>query len=246
MLLQLELSNKYEVRKEHYIYKSIKAAKKSGLALFLFICLTFIFNPLNSRADRSVKVLKPTTDSIINLGSPDIKLLQQAILVSINNFRIENNVDALVWSDTLYKSAAFHLSSMNTRKFFDHCDPDDKAYPDLLKRVRSCSGQYSCLSENLIQYFPFKFKGKRIEYSIKKAKTKYQYLDPVTLKPLQVLTYGQLADQIVKQWAASPPHKINMLNAKNYRVGIAVNFPKYFTEPNISPVTVVSNFGSCN
>ena len=228
------------------IYISIKAAQKSGRALYLFIFLAFIFNPFNNKADGSVKGLKPTTDSIINLGSPDIKLLQQAILVSINNFRIENNVDALVWSDTLYKSAAFHLSGMNTRKFFDHCDPDDKAYPDLLKRVRNCSGQYSCLSENLIQYFPFKFKGKRIEYNIKKSKTKYQYLDPVTLKPLQVLTYGQLADQIVKHWAASPGHRVNMLNAKNYRVGIAINFPKYFIEPNISPVTVVSNFGSCN
>ncbi len=227
------------------IYIGVKAAVKyMQPLLFLTFLITMLFNPLIGKGYFIKTISKPTSDSVINLNSPDIKFLQQAIFKSINNFRAKNKVALLVWSDTLFKSANFHLTNMQTKKFFDHTNPSDKSYPDLKKRVRKFYGQYSYLSENLIQYFPFKFKGATIQYNIKKNKARYQYFDPVTLKPLQVLTYGQLAEQIVNNWATSPPHRKNMLNSQYYRVGIAVSFPKYYIEPTILPLKVVANFAS--
>lgn len=239
MHLQSDLNNMFL---KTLIYICVKAVLILRQPLLLFI---WLFIPSYSHGI-PIKVHNiPSIDSVINLENPNHAVLQDAILQSINRFRAKNNVKSLTWSDSLYKASKFHLDNMNKRKFFEHNDPKDRNYPDLEKRILKFSNKFHCASENLIQYYPFNFKGKTIEYSTKKVKNRYQYLSPITKKKLEVLTYRQLADRIVENWSKSPPHRLNMLNDKFSKVGIAVYFPQYYFNTNILPLTIVADFGGC-
>lgn len=233
-------SNKMVLKRPIYIYvKAVSILRQPLLLFFILSAISYgIGSPIKERNTQTI-------DSVIDLEKPNIKILQDAILQSINKFRIKNNRKILVWSDSLYRPAKFHLDNMNNSKFFDHNDPKDKNYPDLEKRILKYSNKFRCASENLIQYYPFKFNGKTIEYTTVKVKNRYQYLNPVTSKKLEVLTYKQFADKIVENWSKSPPHRQNMMNTKFIKIGVAIFFPKYYLEPNILPVTIVANFGGC-
>ena len=106
----------------------------------------------------------PTPATIIDLDNPDLNILNRSVLSSINKFRSGHSLKPLIWSDTLARASKFHLDNMIKRKFFDHEDPSDNNYPDLQKRLAKFSGRFQCYSENLVQYYPFRFKGNRIEY----------------------------------------------------------------------------------
>jgi len=230
-----------------YIYVKAALIKRrpfisSGVIIFILVASIIGL----SYEGKGMKYLpsKPGLDSLINLETPDTRLLEQAIFISINTYRLKNKQPILIWSDTLFKASQYHLSNMITKKFFDHDDPNDSKYPDLSKRVKKYYGNYKTLGENLIQHFPYKFKGKTIEYNIKKVNGKYVYSDPINNKPLQRITYRQFADEVVYNWSISPPHKENMMNGKYRRLGIAVHVPKYNLSPYIVPVTVVTDFSS--
>lgn len=57
------------------------------------------------------------------IGTPDTNT-QQQMLNALNNYRIENGLAALMYSDTLEQAAQAHAQDMSFRNFFDHTNPD--------------------------------------------------------------------------------------------------------------------------
>jgi uncharacterized protein YkwD len=185
------------------------------------------------------------SDTAINLSSPNHILLQRLVIEKMNVLRSGLKLTHLKWDDTLSWSSKDHLKNMIAKKFFDHQDPNNVKSPNLKQRVEVYSDAYGCLSENLLETFPFEFSGKTINYVTKKRNIGYVYLDPLTKKPIRVLTYNQLAQEIVDRWIKSGVHYKNLVNSKYTYIGIAINFPKYYETAEINACTVVANFGGC-
>jgi uncharacterized protein YkwD len=57
------------------------------------------------------------------IGIPDTNT-QQQMLNALNNYRIENSLATLMYSDTLEQAAQAHAQDMSFRNFFDHTNPD--------------------------------------------------------------------------------------------------------------------------
>ncbi len=57
------------------------------------------------------------------IGTADTSV-QQAMLSAINNYRVSNGLDELLYSDTLEEAASFQAQDMYARDFFSHTNPD--------------------------------------------------------------------------------------------------------------------------
>jgi uncharacterized protein YkwD len=154
----------------------------------------------------------------------DYHLLNAAVFYYTNKFRESRHLTAFVFSPQLRNAAEFHSIDMVNHRFYAHINPKLPSMRNPSLRVHYFKFQSETVGENIAQQFLLDYKsgegfnaqgtGDQLNYHFTDGKKNGSVMPP--------LTYGSFADQIVKQWIASPPHRDNMLDKSYTYMGCGI------------------------
>lgn len=102
----------------------------AALSLMQAACLPLPDN--NNEENLADMLLNPATTSAadipagqacLEIGEPSTEIRFQ-MLQAINNYRIQNGLDPLIYSESLERAISLHVEDLWERDFFDHTNPD--------------------------------------------------------------------------------------------------------------------------
>ena len=167
---------------------------------------------------------------VIDYQFIDYNLLNASVFYYTNKFREARHLEPLAFYPQLRDAAEFHSIEMVNHKFYDHINPKLPSMRDPSKRVLYFEFSSETVGENIAQQFLLDYKdgegfnttgqGDQLQYFFTDGKKKGKMVPP--------FTYGGFAEQIVKQWIASPPHRENMLGKQYSFMGCGV-FASHFS-----------------
>lgn len=127
----------------------------------------------------------------------DLHLFDAALVFASNKVRQQNGKKPLAYQSKLRDAAFTHSYLMVKQNFFDHVNPKPGPYATMSSRISN-----------------FGFNGQEMGENIAKG-----YIDLSKQK-----TYIQVAEDVIKQFMNSPPHKANLLKTSFQWVGEGAYF----------------------
>lgn len=149
----------------------------------------------------------------------DAALLAAAIFHRTNAVRAEHDLPPVAHDAKAAVAAQKHSEAMANGDYLSHGTPNKKKNLTPYDRLQNegLNPQYS--SENIAFNFLRQYEsGKPFFTREKDGETIYSY-EPEG-EPIELRSYAGFAEEIVKQWMDSPPHRKNMLAAEPTRLGV--------------------------
>jgi uncharacterized protein YkwD len=136
-------------------------------------------------------------NQVLDPAHVDLHLFDAALVFASNKVRQQNGKKPLTYLSKLRNAASRHSYLMVKQNFFDHVNPKPGPYATMSSRISN-----------------FGFDGQEMGENIAKA-----YIDLNQRK-----TYIQVAEDVIKQFMNSPPHKANLLKTSFQWVGEGAYF----------------------
>lgn len=167
----------------------------------------------------------PQVNNAINPKNPDYELLDAAIFHQTNLIRKKFGLPNLKIRSGLYSAAKNHSESMINHDFYDHQNPYNRSLRNLDNRVEKFDGRYFELAENIAEIdmidTPNEFCPERL------SNGEYRYLNCRTKRPYPMMSYWKLAEEALRLWMESRPHRRNILHSEMQYMGCAVRICKH-------------------
>lgn len=204
--------------RRHYIIQGII------LLLFSFPCGPAAQQPriaswdLPDFARKSARYIEP--------AALDREFLADCIIYQTNLARLQHDAGECSYDRRLTEAAASHSREMVRMQYFSHESPLKKNRT-LGHRLKN-AGIFlpgTAFAENLGVDFILSLS--EVPYYTETHRKRTYYYNYETKEKISSQTYGQFAEQMVKNWLASPGHRRNLLNKKFTRIGIGVETGRY-------------------
>lgn len=134
----------------------------------------------------------PTAKQILHPENVDIRLFNAALFFASNKIRLQYGKSALSYDEKLCNAAMTHSYNMVKQNFFSHVNPRPGPFADMKSRIENYGYVGQALGENIAK----------------------AYVDLTKSK-----TYVQVAEEVIKQFYNSPPHRANMLKSSFQSTG---------------------------
>lgn len=201
------------------------------LMFFLFLSQT-LFSQQSQYYQLSAEAFSklPQIQMPINPVAPDYELLDAAIFHQTNLMRKKYGLPAFKLGEGLYRAARNHSEAMINKDFYDHQNPYNKSLRNLDDRVEQFDRRYFELAENIAEIdlidTPNDFCPERM------SNGEYRYMDCRTHRPYKMMSYWTFAEEALRLWMDSKPHRRNILHPEMRLIGCAVQICKrpYATE----------------
>ncbi len=172
----------------------------------------------------------------IDVKSFDRELLEAAVFHASNEVRTKRRKSVYKFSPVLQKAARFHADYISEHKRVIHKNTRDKKYETPYKRIVAFGGDdFNGVAENLAMITPLKLEKDNM-YFIKNGKPVDQQGNP-----FDMMTYGEMARQVVDGWMLSKGHRKNLMADYTY-LGCGIS-DITFNKDGVPQVDFVQNFG---
>lgn len=155
----------------------------------------------------------------------DDLLLSAAILHQTNVHRAEHDLPPLRHMPRVDEAAIMHAEDMAAGGWFSHVNEHDPKKRDLVDRVKLLKLNPMFAGENIIMEYGIRYEPKRRVYDTSRGGRpglSYTANGP----PIPRHTYQSFAEQVVRRWMDSPPHRENMLTSHARFLGSAARAGK--------------------
>lgn len=139
--------------------------------------------------------------------------LARAIHTKINEVRAEYGLGKLQWDDQLARIARGHSADMADRNYFEHDTPEGRTFADRYARAG-----YACQVPLLARSYLVGAENLAMVHRMKGWRT----WPDGRREPYGWRTIEQMADEAVRGWLNSPPHRENLLRPPWRREGIGI------------------------
>lgn len=155
----------------------------------------------------------------INPQKFDGKLLSAAIFHRTNAVRLEHGLPSVTWNAQAAEAARKHSEAMARGDYLSHGTPDQKRNLSPYERLQNEDLKPRFASENIAFNFLLRYQsGKPFFTREENGNTVFSYEpDGEALSPH---TYVSFAEDIVRQWMDSPPHRKNLLSKEPTGLGV--------------------------
>ena len=140
---------------------------------------------------------RPDVNQRLDPAHVDLHLFDAALFFASNKVRQQNAKQPLAYQSNLRDAAFTHSYLMVKQNFFNHVNPKPGPYATMSSRIST-----------------FGFDGQELGENIAKG-----YIDLTKQK-----TYLQVAEEVIKQFMNSPPHRANLLKTSFQWVGEGAYF----------------------
>ena len=168
-----------------------------GLMLMIFLLLPAIAFSQNFKEMSSENFFSlALLDVSVDPLNTDTALLNATLFHLTNDYRHKAKRSALGFEQRLQEAAQLHSMQMISRKFFDHHNRFSKKWAQLDDRLNWVGFEWQAAAENIHE----------------------------TYIGINDKTYRELAQEIIRAFMDSPPHKANLLSGKMKCLGVAAVF----------------------
>jgi uncharacterized protein YkwD len=167
-----------------------------------FLLMVFLMLPENAHSQNYAEMSSQgffsleLLDAPVNPINPNVDLLNAALFHFANQSRRKSGRAELLNDSNLQKAATLHASQMIGRNFFDHHNRFSRKWADLDDRLNWAGFSWQAAAENIHE----------------------------TYIGINDKTYRELAQEIIRAFMDSPPHKANLLSGKMKCLGVAAVF----------------------
>lgn len=167
-------------------------------------------------------------DVVVDYHNPDYGLMNAAVFYHTNKYRVSKGRQALAFSASLRDAAVYHSLRMMEQNFYDHTNRRISSMRSVVERAQYFGYPNAFVGENLDKEFFLDYKsGSSYNPRMENGHMQYYTVKGDALTPLPVLTYNQLAENLLTEWINSSGHRKNMLMAdyKYLGLGLIPDFP---------------------
>lgn len=162
-------------------------------------------------------------DVPIDKYDPDYGLLNAAVFYHTNKYRVGRGKQALIFSPELRDAAVYHSNRMVVQGFYDHTNKRISSMKNVLERARYFGFNNNYVGENIDKEFLMDYRsGSNYTSQMDNGQMQYYTIKGDALAPMPVLTYNQLAENLLTEWINSTGHRKNMLMSEYKYLGTGV------------------------
>lgn len=184
-------------------------------------------------------------DAVIDYRNPDYGLLNAAVFYHTNKYRLSKDRQALIFSPELRDAAVYHSLRMVEQGFYDHTNRRVSSMRTVVDRAQYFGFYNSFVGENIDREFVLDYRsGANYSPQMENGQMQYYTITGDALAPMPVLTYNQLAENLLTEWINSSGHRKNMLMSEYSYLGTGV-IPDHlnFDKQQIPEVLATQVFG---
>ena len=182
------------------------------------------------------------THKVIDLYNPDYGLLNAAVFYVTNEQREKKHKPVFKFSSALRDAAFSHSQQMVERKFYNHRNSKRKEFRYPHNRIKYYGGNFEYTAENIADTRVLAIRT-GAEFRTTKADKGFHYVGN-NEEEINPFTYLAFAENVVKGWMNSPPHRANILSKNVTHLGCGVMIDVHSFGPNRIPrAKSTQNFG---
>lgn len=195
--------------------------------------------------DHNSFIASGIADVQIDYRNPDYGLLNAAVFYHTNKYRQSKGRQALAFSPELRDAAVYHSLRMVEQGFYDHTNRRISSMRTVVDRAQYFGFYNSFVGENIDREFVLDYRsGANYSPQMENGQMQYYTINGDALAPMPVLTYNQLAENLLTEWINSSGHRKNMLMSEYSYLGTGV-IPDHlnFDKQQIPEVLATQVFG---
>jgi len=207
------------------------------LLTWLFLTLPLPANERGERLDPEQFWQNRRLDKEIKPETYEPALLEAALFHRTNEERTRRNLTPFVFHTDLLKAAQGHSQHQARHDYFGHINRKDRRMRSPMQRVHRLNEHFVAVAENLAQ--------SSLQEVSHGSRLRLNEAGEAVLpdgSPIDYRSYRAIADEVVKRWMDSPPHRENILGDYQFLgCGLStVQKDRYA----LSKLWITQNFGS--
>ena len=160
---------------------------------------------------------------VVDYHDPDYGLMNAAVFYHTNKYRISKGKQALAFSAALRDAAVYHSLRMVEQGFYDHTNRRIGSMRTVVERAQYFGYPNGFVGENIDKEFFIDYRsGTNYSPRMENGHMQYYAIKGDALVPLPILTYDQLAENLLTEWINSAGHRKNMLMSEYKYLGLGL------------------------